>query len=236
MIFLKVAWAREDSAPTPPAAPPPGNQLLSSDNSQDQEEKELERFRAAVKVLDSSKETKEILGAMEILREGFPKSRPVLTECVEKDSPAAKCFAIQLLGEKGEATKDLEVVVKALRDPKSNVRLAAVMAIRHLGKDGFPALQEYLFRETEANNRKMAIKTLQHWGEKAAIPLLVRLLKKEGEKTVRNFLVTALEALSGKHFGDNPEAWESYVVDTAIQEQAKVLLLPQKDKNEATKP
>lgn|SRR2546428_8491175 len=215
-------------------APAPSGSKAAS-QKQTEEERELETFREAVKVFESKQDIKVVVGAMDVLRKGFPASRPVLVECLEKASPGAKCFALQVLGEQGEAAKDLQVVSKALRDSTKRVRLAAVMAIRRLGKDGFPALKAYLPSESEPNNRKMAIKTLQVWGDRAAIPLLVQLLRKEEEKTVRNFLVTALEVLSGKNLGDDLNAWETYESDQSIQEQAKILL-PKKPEVEATKP
>ena len=220
-------------APAQAALPPSNDQATSKE--QTEEEKELERFREAVKLFGSTQDVKVVVGAMDVLRKGFPASRPVLVECLEKASPGAKCFALQVLGEQGEAAKDLQVVSKALRDSTKRVRLAAVMAIRRLGKDGFPALKAYLPSEPEPNNRKMAIKTLQVWGDRAAIPLLVQLLRKEEEKTVRNFLVTALEVLSGKNLGDDLKAWETYESDQSIQEQAKTLL-PKKPEVEARKP
>ena len=174
-----------------PAAPAPSGKAANSGKETEQK-KELERFREAAKVFEVTHEVQKLLGAMDVLRKGFPASRPVLVECVEKAPPGAKCFALQVLGEQGEAAKDLQVVSKALQDSSGRVRLAAAMAIRRLGKDGYPALKEYLLREPEHNNRKMAIKTLQQWGDRATIPFLAQLLQKEKEKTVRNFLVTAL--------------------------------------------
>lgn len=236
LLCLPAIWGKEQSpAPSSSATAPAPSGKGADSGKQAEDEKELERFREAAKVFEVTHEVKSLVGAMDVLRKGFPASRPVLVECVEKASPGAKCFALQVLGEQGEAGKDLEVVSKALHDASGRVRLAAAMAIRRLGKEGYPALKEYLLREPEPNNRKMAIKTLQQWGDKAAIPFLAQLLRKEEEKPVRNFLVTALEVLSEKSLGDNTEAWESYVNDMAVQEQAKILLLPKKTATEAKK-
>jgi HEAT repeat protein len=235
LCFPLAAWGGEQP-PSPTQATPSASNKGAESQKQTAEEKELERFREAAKVFDSTHEVKVMVDAMALLRKGFPASRPVLVECVKKASPGARCFALQVLGEQGEAAKDLEVVSKALRDSSKRVRLAAVMAIRRLGKEGFPALKEYLLWEPEPNNKKMAIKTLQTWGDRAVVPLLVHLLRKEEEKTVRNFLVTALEALSGKQLGDNADAWESYANDQSVKEQAKILLPPKKPTVEASKP
>ncbi len=227
---MKISWLllsllfSADTAEEKSLAPPP--------DAKD----EAERLRAALLIIDRSVETKELLKAMEALRDAFPRSRDVLVECTENGSPKSMCFALQVLGEKGEAARDLKVVVKGLKSPKSKVRLAAVMAIRRLGMDGYKDLIAYLPRETEANNRKMAIKTLQHWNAKEAVPFLVTQLKGEKEKTVRNFLVTALEALSQKKLGDDQHAWEAYVDSEAIRAQAKALVTPQEPAKEATKP
>lgn len=227
---MKISWLclsllfSSDTAEKKSLAPPP-------DTKED-----AERLRAALLIIDRSVETKELLKAMETLRDAFPRSRDVLVECTEKGSPKSMCFALQVLGEKGEAAKDLKVVVKGLQNPKPKVRLAAVMAIRRLGMDGYKDLIAYLPRETEANNRKMAIKTLQHWNAKEAVPVLVRLLKKEKERSVRNFLVTALEALTDKKLGDDAGAWDEHLDSEATQAQAKALVAPQETPKEASKP
>ena len=225
LLYLPAIWGKEQSpAPSSSAATPAPSGKGADSDKPTEGEKDIEAFREAAKAFGVTHEVKNLVSAMDVLRKGFPASRPVLLECLAKGSPGAKCFALQVLGEQGEAGKDLEVVSKALHDASSQVRLAAAMAIRRLGKDGYPALKEYLLREPEPNNRKMAIKTLQQWGDPAAIPLLVQLLRKEKERPVRNFLVTALEVLSGKNLGDNTDAWETYASDMAAQKQAKALL------------
>jgi hypothetical protein len=100
------------------------------------------------------------------------------------------------------------------------------MAIRRLGKEqgGLAAILEYLPAETDANNRKMAIKTLQEWRDEAALPVLVSVLKSEKEKGVRNFLSRALEVMTGENHGDDTEAWQACLERRALHEQAKSLI------------
>lgn len=184
---------------------------------------DVERFRAAMKVIESSLDTRELVKAMAVLREGYPRSRPVLVEAVEKGSAKTKTFAIQVLGEYGKAADDMKVVAPALKDSREKVRLAAVMAIRRLGKSGLKPILDYLPAEGSANNRKMAIKTLQHWNDPAACPILVGMLKTEKDDGVRSFIVTALEYTTRKKLGDDAEAWEKYMESNAAREHLELL-------------
>lgn len=187
------------------------------------ERAKLQRFRDALALLDSSDKTQDQIRAMSILRDGFPAARPVLVEGVQGESVKVKCFAIQVLGESGKAEDDLAVVTKALADTKPRVRLAAIMAIRRLGKEGYNALAEHLPRESDQNNRKMTIKTFQIWRSTDAVPLLVQSLSTEKEKGVQNFLVVALESLTERKLGSDPKAWVSYLEAIRLEQQAKAL-------------
>ncbi len=185
--------------------------------------KELDRFRAAIATLDSSGETQPILRAMETLRTGYPQCRPVLLDCFNTESVQLKCFALQVLGEQGAGADDIEVVSRSLRDQKPRIRLAAIMALRRLGKGGYEALAAYFPGETDNNNKKMAAKTFQVWNTEEALPLLVKSLEREKEKTVRNFFVTALESLTHCKLGDDPSAWKTYLESLRLKEQAREL-------------
>lgn len=189
-------------------------------------EKEDARFKKAFQIIEASNKTEELVRAMATLRQGFPKSRQVIVEALKTGAPKVKCFALNVLGEYGEASRDLDVVAPLLKDEKQKVRLSAGMAIRRLGKDGYKALCEYLPGETDPNNRKMAYKTFQDWRMKEAIPLLVEMMAKEKDRFALNFAVTALEVLSGMKFGKNVEAWQSYREAQAMQEQAKAIVQP----------
>jgi HEAT repeat protein len=185
-----------------------------------------EAFKRSLKVIETSTDKDELLAAMKTLREGLPDSTSLLVETAEKGSVRGRCFAIQVLGENGNAAEHLKVLVPCLEHSSPRVRFAAAMAIRRLGKaeGGLEAILEYLPREADANNRKMAIKTLQQWGDKAAVPVLVKVLKTETDKGVRNFLVTALEAMTKEKLGEDVRAWEAYVESQISQEQAKELI------------
>lgn len=184
----------------------------------------LEEYRAAARILEASTDAANLLEALDALREGLPGSREVLHQLARSGVPQARCFALRALGEKGEAEKDLPVAEAALKDPDKRVRFAAGMAIRNLGPGGLEKLLEYLPGEPDPNNRKMAVKTLQHWGDKKAVPVLVRLLKDEKDRGVRNFLVTALEVLTKRRLGEDVEAWEAHVEGLALKEQAERIL------------
>lgn len=194
---------------------------------------DLERFRGAMKVIETSLDTRELVKAMAVLRDGYPRSRPLLVEAVEKGSAKTKTFAIQVLGEYGKAADDMKVVVPALKDSREKVRLAAVMAIRRLGKSGLRAMLDYLPSEQSANNRKMAIKTLQHWNDPAVCPVLVGMLRTEKDDGVRSFIVTALEYTTRKKLGGDVEAWDKYLEGKAAREH--VDLLRAKEGKEAAK-
>lgn len=202
-----IALRADESSPTPAT----------------QKDRALTAYRSAAETLDSSNDTKAILGAMETLRQGFPECRPVLLDCIKSPSVKLKCFALQVLGEQGTAHDDLDIVSQSLSDEKARVRLAAVMALRRLGKDCYKALSEYFPREADSNNKKMAVKTFQVWNTDEAVPLLVQSLEKEKEKTVRNFIVVALEALTRRKLGEDIGAWKSYIEGARLREEAQGL-------------
>jgi HEAT repeat protein len=213
-----------------PARPPPPTAAQSKEAAREREKKERERrereLRVALDVVARSTDTAELVAAMDLLRRSFPDARPLLAEAAARGPVRLRAFAVQALGEHGAAASDLPVVAAALRDTSPQVRLAAVMAIQRLGKEGFDALIEYLPGEAVANNRKMAVKTLERWGDEAAIPYLVRLLKREKEPRVRNFIRNALQVLSKRNLGDDVEAWEAYSRQWVQREQALRLLSP----------
>jgi len=225
----------------PPGAGTPQATSAKAEKNQPQESKsepkpeDLERFRAAVRKIDASTEPDDLVAAAQVLRDSFPACRKVLHEGVQKGSVKVKAFALRILTEQGEAKEDLAIVKGVLADPDVRVRLAAIMAVRALGKEGLPALLDHLQGETNPNNRKMAIKTLQHWGDKGAIPPLARLLKREQDKGVRDFAVKALQRLSGKSIEDDADAWLEYAEALQIQEQAKKLMSAEKPAGEVTR-
>ncbi|MGQ9589991.1 MAG: HEAT repeat domain-containing protein [Planctomycetota bacterium] len=215
------AAAVPEGAPAAPAGEVAG---APAGDAEPVDEALLEEYRAAARILEASTDAANLLEALDALREGLPGSREVLHQLARSGVPQARCFALRALGEKGEAEKDLPVAEAALKDPDKRVRFAAGMAMRNLGPAGLEKLLEYLPGEPDPNNRKMAVKTLQHWGDKKAVPVLVRLLKDEKDRGVRNFLVTALEVLTKRRLGEDVEAWEAHVEGLALKEQAERIL------------
>lgn len=189
--------------------------------------KEMARYEKALARLERSTDVQGMVGAMKVLREGFPGSRGVLHRCVERGSVKTRGFALQVLGERGEAARDLDVVVKALEDHDKRIRLAAIMALRSLGQEkgeGLEALRKHLPGETDPNNRKMLVKAFQYAADEDAVPVLIRTLGREKEKGVKNFIIIALEAITGKKLGDDVEAWQNWLEVEMLKKQAEKLI------------
>ena len=169
-------------------------------------------FRAAATILGKATEAEDLRKAQKILLEGYPGSRPHLLEILKGSSGRARAFAVKVIGEAGNP-RDVELVGGALADSLPSVRMAAVVALGDLGREGYPFLERHLPGETEPNVRKLAVRTLEKWGHPVALPLLVRLLGIEEDAVVRGLIVSALETLSGRKLGDDARAWESFLED-----------------------
>lgn len=173
--------------------------------------KDRKAFTAAVAALsDPEIKAAKRKVAIATLTKGFPRSREFLHHTVRYGAPLAKQYALRLLGENGNVQADLEVVATALHDNSESVRRVALLAIRRLGPEGLSFLISFVPKEEVANNRKVAIKTIERWQVKEAIPTLVDWLDGESNKGVRNFLIVALERLSGKKFGHDVEKWKRF--------------------------
>lgn len=220
LVFLTVpvaGWSQKASL-----APASLSGQLTGDEKT--EKKELRRFREALATLQSSTELLEIKRSLQVLRDGFPASRPVLHAAAGASSARVRGLAIKLLGDQGNVDEDLDVVAKALDDKTSSVRMAAVMALRRLGKEGSPAIVRHLPRELEPNIRKMAVMNLKIWGDPDAIPVLARSLRKERDRGVRRHTVRALRSLSGKIYGDDTDAWVAFAEDYLYRKNEKRIL------------
>ncbi|MBN1442702.1 MAG: HEAT repeat domain-containing protein, partial [Planctomycetes bacterium] len=155
---------------------------------------DVERYRSALETLRTSTQTRELVSCMRTLEDEYPATRALLVQATTSPSSRLRAFALKILGENGSAEADLAAVSPCLKDRAVDVRLAAVMALQRLGQAspeararGYPALEAYLAGETDVNNRKMAVKTIQRWEQREAIPFLVKLLKTEKDRGVRNF-------------------------------------------------
>ena len=223
VLLPTLLWAQ-------PRSPGAGGSTDSSRTGEESEQKKtikidrLQRYREALELLGTSSNNQEIARASKILRYAYSASRPLLVEAVRSGTTRARVFAVKLIGEKGKGRKDREVVASALKDQDAEVRLAAVRAIQNLGKKGCEDLKNYLPDETEPRNRKMAVRVLEGWGDPDAIPLLVRLLKKETNSSARHLIVSSLEKLSGDKLGKDVEAWESYAEEYVMAPQRADLL------------
>lgn len=187
-----------------------------------EEDDSLARFRIALRVVGSSAKATQLTQAMDQLRDGYPDSRPVLLEALRSEKSRIRACALQILGEKGETATDLEIVAVALKDRDARVRLAAITAVRRLGKEGFQVLLHHLLSEEAPNNRKMTIKALQEWGDHAAVPYIARLLETEENSGVKNFAFTALRVISGRDLGRDVAAWKAYAEDWVEKERARL--------------
>jgi HEAT repeat protein len=178
-------------------------------------------YRAALDVLRRSSDTAKLAAALKTLGDGYPESRPALVESISKESPRVRALAIKVLGQEGEAEKDLPLITRALADRHRRVRLAAVMALERFLPASFEDLVHHIPNEKEPNNRKMAIVVLERWGNGKAIPYLVRWLELEEDAGVRKFCTRALETLTGEKLGDSARAWRDYLEARRLREAAR---------------
>lgn len=209
LILMAPAWAWSQETSLAPTSLKQSGVLptMKVEDDSRSREKELRRFHEAIARLGSTSRMPEIKRNMEILRDGFPASRPVLVKASKGKNPRVRALAIKLLGDHGNVDDDLDAVAAGLQDDVSTVRMAAVMALRRLGKEGAPAILSLLPREREPNIRKMAVWNLKTWGDPDAIPALARSLRTERDPGVRKHTVRALRALSGRIYGDDTDAW-----------------------------
>lgn len=220
-----VGWSQQTSL-APSSLRQAGVPSTTVDNDPRSAEKEtkLRRFKEAIARLGSTSRMPEIKRNMEVLRDGFPDSRPVLVAAAKRSTARVRALAIKLLGDHGNVEDDLDVVAGGLADEASSVRMAAVMALRRLGKDGAPAILGHLPREREPNIRKMAVTNLKAWGDPDAIPPLARSLRTERDRGVRKHTVRALRSLSGRIYGDDTDAWIACAEEYLFQKNEKRIL------------
>jgi hypothetical protein len=193
-----------------------------------------EKFRDAVEALGSESDA-ESRASFSILAESLSKSRRVVHEALSHRNFHVRQLAVKILGEKGNADEDLKAVAALLLDEKLGVRRAAVYAMRALGPKGLPELLRYLPAESDANNRKLAVKTFQHWEDKRAVEPLVAHLGGETDGGVRNFIAVALRVLTRKNFGTDAGAWSSWL-ELERQKGELEKILPPKAKDARTAP
>lgn len=179
------------------------------------------KLTRAARGLRDAEDVRAALAAARVLADAFPASRPQLHRAVTRGPAITRCIALKTLGEEGEASHDLPVVLEGLKDAHQRVRAAAVLAVRHLGSDGLPALVRYLSAEPVPNNRKAAVKTLRLWRDPRSVDAVIGLLETEPNSGVRFFCVEALGELTGRHYGDDIEAWRDYQRAMRLRENAQ---------------
>jgi hypothetical protein len=195
----------------------------SSDVTGEGNDPRNEKLRAAIEAM-AKEDNGEVLRAYSLLLEEFPASRPFIHRALGHSSSRVRALALKLLGERGAVAEDLKAVTVKLSDDTPSVRLAAVMAVRSIGREGLPELVTYLREERVANNLKMAIKTFQVWKDQRAIAPLVVLLRDQPDSGVRSFIACALHTLTGQDFGQDAGAWASYLTEEMLHKDARRLL------------
>ncbi len=185
---------------------------------------QVKQFQRALETLATSTRPQDLAFAGTILKRGYPESRDMLVRASKRGSKRVRAQVIRLFGELGDPEKNVDVVASALKDPVNSVRMAAVMAMRRLGKEGFDALGKFVRKEPEHNIRKMAVKTFQEWGDPEAVPLLVDLLESERDSGVRKFIVRALHFLTREKLGDDLAAWREYLEKQRLDKERKEII------------
>ena len=209
-----LAKARAWAGMTAPAAPPPvprGSKSPSGEELQD-----------ALETLASADDG-AVLDAFRTLSESFPGTRALIHAALSHRSPRVRTLAVKLLGEKGSVEDDLDRILPSLDDARPEVRLAAVRAVRELGPSGLPALLKSIPGEEEAGIRKLAVKTIEHWRDRRALGPLVERLAAEPDQGCRGFIVSALETIAGVRLGADPQAWETFLMEDRLANDAKRL-------------
>jgi hypothetical protein len=222
ILFLPVlflaAWPAQSAEPSQVPAAGENAGVPAAEASIDPIE--VQRFREALHSFDSTSDPACWFASMRVVEEGFPQSRPVLVEALEGRSVRGVLFALRILGQRGDPGKDLEAMKRALLHPRPVVRLAAVTAIRSLGKEGLAAVEACLERDPDPKVRRLAVQVLEGWADPRSLPSLVGRLAREEEDSVRRQIVSALQAMTGKTLGDDREAWETLLEDSSMTGQA----------------
>jgi hypothetical protein len=231
LVAASPGWSQEASvAPSSmnrsPAARTSADESGRSGRLEDSEEaKERQRrLQKALEGLGSARDAMELKEHLTVLGADFPDARPLLVTASERGSPRVRALAMKLFGDHGNVEDDLQTVVGGLADQAASVRMAAVAALRGLGKEGSEALLRHLPGERDHGIRKMAVRNLKLWDYKDAIPALARLMSSEKHPAVRKQLIRTLESLSGKRYGDDSEAWLAFAEEYLYRKNEKRIL------------
>ncbi len=188
-------------------------------------DEEVQRLEAAMDEFATAIHPRTMFEALKVLREGFPRSGPVLARAARLGSQRVRVAAIQLLSEKKSPDLDEKLLRFALRDGSKMVRVVALRALSRFEGADSRMLLEYIPVEVEARNRLIAVQLLlTRWGSEEIIPHLVSFLKDEKDPYTQRACIKGLESLSGRGYGADVEAWERYVRDLEFEKQTRELL------------
>ncbi len=108
-LIPALAWAQSASPSSP------SSEAAADVSTADlPDEAEMERYRAAVQVIGSSRDIKTVLRSLSVLRDRYPRSREILVETAMKGRRWSRAFALQILGENDVSPADLKAILKAI--------------------------------------------------------------------------------------------------------------------------
>ncbi len=160
-------------------------------------------------------EDKEVRGAAaEVLGKIGPEAveaPPALIQALKDEEPSVRNAAQEALEKIGPGA--IPALVQALEDKDEDVRKSAAWVLSKIGpeaRDAVPALIQTL-QDEEPSVRDYAAWALGKIGPEAkeAVPALIQALQDENEN-VREGASEALEAISGKDFGDDAVRWQQW--------------------------
>lgn len=117
--------------------------------------------------------------------------------------------AIQELG-KAHSLRAVETLDKLASDPEEEIRVSACEALaQHSAPEAMKSLQRVLTSDTEPNVRLAAARGLGAFRSDEAVATLVAALD-DPSPALQYRIVESLHSASGKHYGDDLDAWKAY--------------------------
>ncbi len=207
------------SAPqVPPASPPVSHAAPAPDEAAEEEPAVADSALAsALGSTDSAKVTK----AAAAIAAGWPATLPTLK--VALANPSVPCRREALLLIQRENLKGAEaLVVKAVRDADSSVRLLAIRAMRgdrYAEHEGL--LVSVFSTDAEIGIRHECLRTLEVIGTvKCLEPVLESFAKSEAPDTRRRHL-RVLKTITGKDAKEDVEAWREIIRAATLESHLK---------------
>lgn len=143
--------------------------------------------------------------------EAQEQSSRQLSELIRKEAdPVIRAEIIRALGKHNTATAT-EVTLNGLKDPDTDVRVAACVALgRRGGAQATAGLCEALKIDLEPEVRMSAAKALGQTHDTSAVAALGAALSDE-DPAMQYLAVQSLREISGKDFGNDVNLWKQYV-------------------------